>query len=312
MISLIIPCHNEESVLPAVYDRITAAAADWHDDWEVLLVDDGSRDRTWDHIVELHERDARWKGIALTRNFGQQAAIGAGLEEATGDAIVILDADLQDPPETIWRMIEKWHEGFDIVHGVRQQRPEAWWKRAAYAGFYRLLAHCSSVQAPLDAGDFGLMDRRVVEVLLTCKEQHPFWRGLRAWTGFRHIGVPYRRPARLLGESQYSLKKLCKLALDGWLCLAPSPLRIFLWLGGFVLVAVLALGLACASGVTGAALMTWLALLLGALQLVGIGALGTYLGRLHDELRGRPRWIVADTVGIRQQTRGLRVHQPAA
>jgi dolichol-phosphate mannosyltransferase len=293
MITLIVPCHNEEAVLPEVFSRISIAAADWHDEWEVLLIDDGSRDRTWDHMVQFHERDPRWKGIALTRNFGQQAAIGAGLEHAQGDAVVILDADLQDPPEEVWRMLEKWHEGFDIVYGIRQRRPEGWWKRMACAVYYRLLARSASVELPLDAGDFCLMDRRVVEVLLQCREQHPFWRGLRAWTGFRQVGIPYQRPERQAGQSQYSLKKLCKLALDGWLCLAPSPLRPITWLGvvSWLLVMVGGIWWGMSAGL-------WLALPLAAIQLTGLGVIAEYLGRIHDELRARPRWVIADRVGV--------------
>jgi dolichol-phosphate mannosyltransferase len=305
MFSLVVPCRNEEQVLSQVFERLTAAARDWHDDYEVLLVDDGSQDATWAMIERFHRRDPRWKGIALARNFGQQAAIGAGLRHAAGDAIVVLDADLQDPPEVIVRMLEKWHEGYDVVYGIRTSRPESLLKRCCYALFYRLLACSSPVELPRDAGDFCLMDRRVVDVLRSFEEQHPFWRGLRCWSGFRQIGVPYERQVRQAGRSQYSFRKLLRLASDGLFSLSSAPLQVVTWLGAVatplvLVVGVILLGLGQVSSTPTALL--WAGLFLGGVQLLCLGTLAAYLGRIYDEVRRRPRWVIASTLGIASST----------
>jgi dolichol-phosphate mannosyltransferase len=299
MISVIIPCHNESAVLPELFDRVLAAAGDWHDDWEVLFVDDGSTDDTWGHVQRLHAHDPRWKGVRLTRNFGHQAAIGAGLEHARGDVVAIMDADLQDPPEQIVHMLEKWHEGYDIVYGIRTQRPEGWLKRAAYALFYRLLGRTSVVELPHDAGDFGVLDRRVVDVLCACQEQHPFWRGLRAWTGFRQIGMPYRRQPRQAGVSQYTFAKLCKLALDGWMCLSEAPVRLLAWIGGAAVAVTLLLGLWLLLAPDQAMIPAlWLAVVFGGLQLLALAVIGQYVHRIYEEALRRPRWLVAEAIGL--------------
>jgi len=301
MLSVVIPCYNEQEVLPTVFARISGVAEQWGENWEILLVDDGSRDRTWGMIEEFHRRDPRWKGICLARNFGHQAAVGAGLEHARGDAVAVLDADLQDPPELVTEMLARWKEGCDVVYGIRTQRPEGWLKRFCYAAFYRILIRSTDVHLPADAGDFCLMDRRVVEALRAFPEQHPFWRGLRCWTGFRHAGIPYVRQGRQAGQSQYTLRKLFKLATDGILCLSQTPLKAIGWFGALSAIAVLGLaaplGLWGSSAATATALM-WCGLFLGSVQLLSLGVLGQYLGRVYDEVRRRPRWVIAATVGV--------------
>lgn len=301
MLSVVIPCYNEQEVLPRMFERISVAAEQWRVDWEVLLVDDGSRDTTWEMIEKFHRRDARWKGICLARNFGHQAAVGAGLEHAQGDAVAVLDADLQDPPELLTRMLDRWRAGCDVVYGIRTQRPEGWLKRFCYAAFYRILIRSTDVQLPADAGDFCLMDRRVVETLGAFPEQHPFWRGLRCWTGYRQVGIPYVRQGRQAGQSQYTIRKLFKLAADGILCLSQAPLKAIGWFGALSALAVL--GLAAPLGLWGTSASTataliWAGLFLGSIQLLCLGILGQYLGRVYDEVRRRPRWVVAASIGI--------------
>jgi dolichol-phosphate mannosyltransferase len=299
MVSVVIPCLNEEAVLPQTFLRVTAAGEGWPLPYEVILVDDGSTDGTWERIVAQHRRDERWKGIRLARNFGHQAALGAGLAACRGDAVVVLDADLQDPPELVDAFLERWQAGYDVVYGVRTGRPEGWLKRVCYAAFYWLLARTAAVPLPRDAGDFCLMDRKVVRVLRRCGEQRPFWRGLRAWTGFRQVGVPYTRHSRQAGQSQYSFRKLLQLADDGFWSLSNLPARLLTWLavGGTAVVAL-------------AALWPGAAMVFGCAQLLGLALLGRYLGRIYDDVRRRPRWLVADRVGLaakdRQRTRPRR------
>ena len=195
-ISIVIPCFNEQDVFPLLFDRVSAAASSWGADYEVILVDDGSTDDTWDLIHECNRRDPRWKGVRLARNFGHQIALWTGLNQATGDVIAIFDADLQDPPEILPRFFEKWSEGYNVVYAVRRGRKESWLKRAAYFTYYRLLACVSEIKMPLDSGDFCVLDRRALDAMLATNEQSPFIRGLRAWVGFRQTGVEYERESR--------------------------------------------------------------------------------------------------------------------
>ncbi|HMO37451.1 MAG TPA: glycosyltransferase family 2 protein, partial [Gemmatales bacterium] len=189
LISLVIPCYNEAEVLPLLFERIQEEACSWLIDYEVILVDDGSQDDTWHYMQEFHTRDSRWKAVRLSRNFGHQLALWTGLQHAIGDAVVVLDADLQDPPEIIPQFLDKWQAGFDVVYAVRQKRKEGLLKRTAYWCYYRCLRLLSEISIPLDSGDFCVMDRRVVQALLSCCEQEPFIRGLRAWVGFRQTGL---------------------------------------------------------------------------------------------------------------------------
>src|SRR5262245_55122257 len=214
-VSVVIPCYNEEEVLPELFQRVTAAAEKWSCDWEVVCVDDGSRDRTWQMVASQHQADARWRGLSFARNFGHQTAVSAGIYYATGDAVIVIDADLQDPPEELWRFIKAWQEGSEVVYAIREKRKEGPLKRGAYWFFYRLLARIVSFQIPEDSGDFCLMDRRVVDVLKSMPERNRFVRGLRAWVGFRQVGIRYERSERVAGETKYSVAKLFRLAFDG-------------------------------------------------------------------------------------------------
>lgn len=226
MISVVVPVYNEQQTLSDLFVRLGNAAETWGEPAEFVLVDDGSCDASWQMISDMHARDARWKGIRLGRNFGHQAAISAGLWHAAGDCVIVMDADLQDPPEEIERFLQKWREGYHVVYAVRQQRKESLFKRAAYDAFYRILAGLSYVPIPLDAGDFSLMDRKVVDEIRKMPERNRFVRGLRSWVGLKQIGLPYERHARSAGEVKYTYWKLFKLAFDGIFSFSVVPLRL--------------------------------------------------------------------------------------
>jgi dolichol-phosphate mannosyltransferase len=311
-ISVIIPCFNEEAVLPRLFDRLGAVAATWNSDCEIICVDDGSHDRTWEILKAQHAKDPRWRSLSFARNFGHQTAVSAGLHFATGDAVVVIDADLQDPPEEISRLLEKWREGFDVVYAVRQKRKEGWLKKLCYWGFYRLMARLVPFEIPLDSGDFCLMSRRVVATINAMPERNRFVRGLRAWSGFRQIGIPYERAARAAGEPKYNLRKLLKLAADGLFSFSALPLRLAMHLGLWVsalafLGAVFTLaqklfaaqfakiGLAPSAGFPTIVISV---LFLGGVQLICLGILGEYIGRIYEEVKGRPLWILRDSAGI--------------
>jgi dolichol-phosphate mannosyltransferase len=308
MISVVVPCYNESRVLPLLYERLTAAALDWGDDYEVVVVDDGSDERTWSLVRELHEYDPRWKGVRFSRNFGHQAAVTAGLARACGDAVVVLDADLQDPPEEVRRFLALWREGYDVVYAVRRRRQEPLLKRACYYLFYRLLGRLAAVPIPADSGDFCLMDRRVVRVLAALPERNRFVRGLRAWAGFRQVGLHYDRPGRAAGRSQYSLAKLVRLGLDGIVSSSLAPLRLatvlgLLIAGGAAAALALVLGPPLLGGpraapVPAAAALGLGLVFLGGVQLVGLGIVGEYVGRIYEEVKGRPLWVERETLGV--------------
>jgi glycosyltransferase involved in cell wall biosynthesis len=308
MISLLIPCYNESEVLPLTYQTIAHEAESWGEPIEVVFVDDGSADNTWDIICSLARHDARVRGVRLLRNFGHQAAVGAALEHAGGDAVIVLDADLQDPPSLITDMLAKWREGFRIVYAQRNRRlGESLVKRIAGKAFYRLLSKLNNLSIPCDTGDFALMDASVVRLLVQFKEHSLFWRGLRCWTGFEQVAVRFDRPGRAKGNSKYTLRKLFQLACNGLLSFSAMPLRLGLYLGGLSLAAALLLTLAMGLGcwlrpdgewfISGTALIT---LYVGSLQLLCLGVMGEYLNRIYDEARDRPRWLVRETVGRSQ------------
>lgn len=298
MISVVVPCYNESRVLPLLYERLTAAAAGWGDDFEVIVVDDGSDEPTWSLVRELHEYDPRWKAVRFSRNFGHQAAVTAGLAHTCGDAVVVLDADLQDPPEEIGRFLALWREGYEVVYAIRRQRKENLVKRACYRLFYRLLGQLATVPIPADSGDFCLMDRRVVQLLGSLPERNRFVRGLRAWAGFRQIGVEYKRPERVAGQPQYSARKLVRLGLDGIFSSSLAPLRLATALGlaiaGLSIVAAVLPG--ARSG--GAAALAPAIFFLGGVQLVCLGILGEYVGRIYEDVKGRPLWVARETLGL--------------
>jgi glycosyltransferase involved in cell wall biosynthesis len=308
VLSIVIPCFNEEEVVETTYQKVLKTLAGRDFELQIVFVDDGSFDKTGDIIRRIEACDARVKLISFSRNFGHQAAISAGLATADGDVIGIIDADLQDPPEVIIEMLQKWHEGFDVVYGIRRKRKEAKWKTFCYAGFYRIFRSLSSIKFPLDAGDFSLLDRIVLDEINRLPEKNRYFRGLRAWVGFRQIGVLYERDPRFAGVTKYSLLKLIKLAADGVFNFSTLPLTFVFYIGltmslvsfvAILLVLYLRLSNTPIAGVRvsdvqGFASTVLLILLLGGIQLMSIGILGEYIGRIYQEVKGRPDHIRAD------------------
>ncbi len=310
-LSIVLPAHNEQEVLPQTHARLTACADAWAVDGveaTFLFVDDGSRDGTAALLDDLAARDPRTIAVHLTRNFGHQAAITAGLELATGHVVAVMDADLQDPPEVLPRFLERWREGNQVVYAVRQKRKEGPLKRAAYWAFYRLLAATSDVSIPLDAGDFCLMDRHAVDLLNRLPERQRFVRGLRTWVGLKQVGVPYERDARAAGEPQYTFGKLLALAADGLISFSGAPLRLVTRLGlccaalsVLFLLWVLVDGLfRITSFNRGWPSLAALVTLLGSVQLVSLGIIGEYLSRIFLEVKGRPTYLIARVEGREQ------------
>lgn len=312
MISIVIPVLNEEENLPELRRRLLKASELWGDGFETVFVDDGSTDRTPEILRAFHEADPRFKMLRLSRNFGHQVAISAGLEHAAGDAVAIMDADLQDGPEELAQLLAKWREGYDVVYAIRRRRKENPLKQLAYWGFYRLLAWASSVRIPLDTGDFSVMDRRIVEILTAMPERSRFIRGMRSWIGFRQIGIECERNARFAGEVKYTLSKLMKLALDGLVNFSERPLQL-LSLSGFAIAGLAFVGMVYSFisrladislfGLKPADTPGWTSLILvilflGGVQLIGLGIIGEYLGRVYGEVKRRPLYVVRETVGL--------------
>ncbi len=306
LVSVVLPCYNEIQNLEPLIGRLREVLEPLTKGlWEVIFVDDASDDGTAEALDKLSAADSRIKAIHFARNFGHQAAQVAGLEHAKGRAVVLMDADLQDPPEVIASLFERWQEGYHVAYAVRRRRKESVLKRAAYSFFYRSLRLLAEVKIPLDSGDFCMMDERVVRVLTGMRERHRFLRGLRSWVGFRQIGVEYERSARFAGEPKYTLGKLIQLALSGYIGFSTKPLRIAMWLGfgatafGFaVLVWAIYARLAGAPVPWGWASTMAAILFLGGTQLAVAGIIGEYVGRVYDEVRGRPLYVVRDLVGF--------------
>src|SRR5271169_4270483 len=241
-ISIIVPCFNEQDVLPELFERLGSVAATWGLDYDFLCVDDGSLDRTWELLKAQNQKDPRWRCLSLARNFGHQAAVSAGLYHATGDAAVIIDADLQDPPEEIARLMAKWREGFEVVFATRKKRKDPMGKRILAWGFYRVISGMARFPMPADAGDFCLLDKKVVVVINALPERNRYLRGLRTWCGFKQTSVEFDRGERAAGVPQYTFKKSFKLAMDGLFSFSAMPLRLAtylgLWVSGFAFVGV--------------------------------------------------------------------------
>jgi polyisoprenyl-phosphate glycosyltransferase len=311
-LSVVIPCYNEAAVLGLLKCRLLDSLSRLGRSWEVIFVDDGSSDATLLQLVGMHQEDARFKVVVLSRNFGQQAAILAGLCEASGSVIAILDADLQDPPEFIGKALKRLDQGFDVVYNVRKKRKEGLARRVGYLLFYRVLRLLTNVELPLDAGDFCLMRRHVLEVLKQMPEQAPFLRGMRAWAGFKQAGLEYERGRRAGGRSKYGFAGLARLAWDAVFSFSNLPLRAAALLG---LLLTAGSGLLCFLAVAwtggwigpthcqGTLSPAWMLLLAGfaclsGLQFFVLGCMGEYIGRIYREIQGRPRWIVSRKLGF--------------
>jgi dolichol-phosphate mannosyltransferase len=312
MISVVIPAFNEEGGLRALYERLAASAAGWGEDYEFVLVDDGSTDRTLAVAEELARGDPHLKVVSLSRNFGHQPAVTAGLEHARGDVVAVIDADLQDPPEELHRFIAKCREGFDVVYAIRTKRKEGIVKRLCYRLYYRLLASLANIAIPLDSGDFCVMSRRAVDALNGLPERSRFVRGLRSWVGFRQTGLAYERQAREAGEPKYTFRKLVQLGLDGIVNFSSKPLRLIMVAG--VLMGLFSLAAALLVIVQYVFDLTiwvynprdqkgWTSLMLAILflssaQLFCLGIIGEYVGRLFDEVKRRPVYLVGKTMNV--------------
>jgi len=300
--SIVAPIYNEIDNLPELYRRIREVMESSGETWELILVDDGSTDGSTDKIRELAKADQRVRLVIFARNFGHQIAITAGWDYARGDAVIIIDADLQDPPEVILELAEKWREGYEVVYAVRAEREgESWFKKFTAALFYRIIYRITDVKIPLDTGDFRLMDRKVVDVMKTMRERHRFPRGMSAWVGFKQIGVRYKRAARHSGETKYPFKKMLRLALNAVTSFSYFPLQVATYIG-FVAagIAILAIPVVIYMRMTGSQAFFGQAttlisvLFLGGVQLISLGILGEYIGRLYDEAKGRPLYIVRE------------------
>jgi dolichol-phosphate mannosyltransferase len=296
-ISVVVPVYNEEENLPVLYDRLVAVLRPLGS-YEIVFVDDGSRDGSAGIVGDLERRDAGVRLVSFSRNFGHQAALSAGLDHARGRAVVLMDADLQDPPELLPRLVEQWERGYQLVYAVREARDEGPVKRATAHLFYRALRAAAEVDIPVDTGDFCLMDRQVVDELCRLPEQNRFLRGLRSWVGFRQTGVPYERPARHAGDVKYTARKMVKLAVDGMLAFSSLPLRLASYLGFLTAAAGLGyLGVAVTDRLTGQTTSGWaslvaLILVVGGAQLIVTGVLGSYVARIYDETKRRPMYVV--------------------
>jgi len=300
--SIVAPIFNEVENIPELYRRLSATLDLVGETWELLLVDDGSTDGSTEVIRELAATDKRVRPVIFARNFGHQIAVTAGWDYARGEAVVIIDADLQDPPEVIPELIAKWREGYEVVYAVRAGREgESWFKKVTASLFYRLIYRITEVKIPLDSGDFRLLDRKVVEVLKTMRERHRFPRGMAAWVGFRQIGVEYRRAVRYSGETKYPFEKMFRLAINAITGFSYFPLQLATYVG-FVAAAlsilaipvVIFMRLTGYSAFLGQATTLIAVLFLGGVQLISLGVLGEYIGRLYDEAKGRPLYIVRE------------------
>ena len=302
VISIVAPIYNETDCLQEFYKRVSGVMESTGEAWEMVLIDDGSQDGSTDQIRELAKNDPKVKPVIFARNFGHQVAVTAGLDYSRGAAVVIIDADLQDPPEVILDLIAKWREGYQVVYAVRGEREgESWFKTFTASIFYRIIHRITDVKIPLDTGDFRLMDRKVVNVLNTMREKHRFLRGMSAWVGFKSIGVTYKRSARFAGETKYPLKKMIKLALTAITGFSYFPLQLATYVGfiaaGISIVTipiVIIMRVAGSQAFFGQATTLLAVLFLGGVQLISLGILGEYLGRIYDEVKGRPLYIVSE------------------
>lgn len=303
--SVVVPIHNEVENIPELYERLSGVMSGLHQSYEIIVVNDGSTDASLPLLHGLHARDARVKIVSLARNFGHQIALSAGLDHARGEAVIMMDADLQDPPEVIPEFVRRWEEGYQVVYGTRRERKENAFKRFAYAAFYRLLRKVSAVEIPLDSGDFSLIDARVADIVRAMPERARFIRGLRSWVGFSQVGIEYARPERHSGQPKYTFRKLVHLALDGLLSFSTAPLRIATFAGFLIAMLSFVAAVYYLSGtlladktIPGFATTIIVVLFLGGVQLVTLGILGEYVGRMYEEVKARPMYVISEKVGF--------------
>jgi len=300
--TIIAPIFNEKENLPELHRRVSEVMDSTHEPWELVLVDDGSTDGSSDIIRDMAKKDRHIRPVIFARNFGHQVAVTAGLDYSRGDAVVIIDADLQDPPELILEMSKKWKEGNEVVFAVRAEREgESWFKLWTASLFYRIIYRITDVKIPLDTGDFRLMDRKVVDVMNRMRERHRFLRGMSAWVGFKQVGVEYKRAARKAGETKYPFRKMFRLAINAVTGFSYFPLQVATFFGFIsASVAIIAIPVVALLRLAGTHFFegqttTLIAVLfLGGVQLISLGVLGEYIGRLYDEAKGRPLYIVRE------------------
>lgn len=311
-LSVVIPCYNEAKVLSLLRERLSHNLNSLDQSWEIIFVDDGSQDDTFAMLAAMHASDERFKVISFTRNFGHQTAVFAGLTYARGEFVAVMDADLQDPPEILANCIRKLQDGFDVVYAIRRKRKEGFIKRICYAAFYRLLKWIAEVEIPLDSGDFCVMRQSVVAVLRTLPERNIFVRGLRAWTGFRQTGLEYDRAARAAGETKYPFSKLLRLAIDGVFAFSTLPLQLATYVGFASLLTSLLAAVFIViwkisgfqilgyypSAVPGWTSLVCLVLFFNGIQFLILGVLGGFIGRIYNETKQRPRWIIREACGV--------------
>lgn len=300
--SIIAPIFNEEGNIPELCQRVVQTMDSTGESWELIMVDDGSQDNSANLIRDLSQNDPRIRKVLFARNFGHQLAVTAGLDYSRGEAVVIIDSDLQDPPEVILDLIAKWKEGYEVVYAIRSEREgESWFKLATASIFYRIIYRITEVNIPLDTGDFRLLDRKVVTIMNSMRERHRFLRGMSVWVGFKQVGVYYKRSARYSGETKYPLKKMIKFASDAITAYSYFPLQLATYVGficaGISILAipiVIVLRLAGSQAFFGQATTLIAVLFLGGVQLISLGILGEYIGRIYDEAKGRPLYIVKE------------------
>lgn len=300
--SIIAPIFNELENLPVLYQRICEVMDKTNENWELLLIDDGSTDGSTGIIRDLATKDEKVRPVIFARNFGHQIAVTAGLDYSRGKAVTIIDSDLQDPPEVILELIEKWKQGYEVVYAVRSEREgETWFKTFTASLFYRIIYRITDVKIPMDTGDFRLMDRKVVDVMNKMREHHRFLRGMSAWVGFKQIGVEYKRAARMAGSTKYPFKKMLKLALTAITGFSYVPLQLATYLGfisagiSIITIPIVAiLRFAGSQSFFGQASTLIAVLFFGGVQLISLGILGEYIGRIYDEVKGRPLYIVSE------------------
>ncbi|MDM8521160.1 glycosyltransferase family 2 protein [Anaerolineales bacterium HSG6] len=305
--SIVAPCYNEEENLNELYRRITEVMEQTQESWELVLVNDGSADRTLDLMIDLHAQDSRVHYINFARNFGHQIAVTAGMDYAQGEAIVLIDADLQDPPELILEMIKKWRDGYMVIYAKRSERKgETWFKIWTAKLFYRIIYSITDIHIPLDTGDFRLMDRKVVDTMKHMPERNRFIRGMTSWVGFKQTGVEYVREERFAGETNYPFRRMLKFAVTAITGFSHVPLQMAMVLGFFVavlsVISILAVTIARFFGgeaiFGGQATTLVTVLFLGGVQLISLGIIGEYLGRIYDEVKARPMYVVHKAVGF--------------